>query len=331
LYKPAGYSFLLRKTAPQPALLQSSFSLEWSHQQGELCAVIGEKMKQFRRYLIAGLLISLLSTLLSACGPKKTIQIVLEADLPNDIQISSNDMFITREIIKERFAGLGIHNAKVVISGSRQITVDFSVSERTDPVTVAAAIAQTGLLELVDMGSEHPAQGTVIQTDFGSAGAGPTGIVTLTPANEVPPAPASTGTVTAIAATQASPSANEVPSAALTIYHTVMTGSSISSVNVEAGESVGTTGYVIAFTLKSDAATAFADYTGSHVGQTLAIVLDKKVISAPTISSKIDKGSGYIEGNFTIDSANALAIIMRYGALPIPVKVIESKVVSPTQ
>ncbi len=87
---------------------------------------------------------------------------------------------------------------------------------------------------------------------------------------------------------------------------------------------------MIAFTLKSDATQSFADYTGSHIGQTLAIVLDKKVISAPTINAKIDKGSGYIEGNFTADSANALAINLRYGSLPIPVKVVESQSVGAT-
>jgi preprotein translocase subunit SecD len=87
---------------------------------------------------------------------------------------------------------------------------------------------------------------------------------------------------------------------------------------------------VIAFTLKSDASQIFADYTGSHIGQTLAIILDKKVISAPSINAKIDKGSGYIEGNFTVDSANALAINLRYGSLPVPVKVVESQSVGAT-
>ena len=109
-----------------------------------------------------------------------------------------------------------------------------------------------------------------------------------------------------------------------------MAGTSLSTVEVAAGSTVGTTGYVINFTLKSDAVTAFGDYTGSHIGQTLAIVLDKKIISAPTINAKIDKGQGYIEGNFTSDSANALAINLRYGSLPVPVKVVESQTVGAT-
>jgi preprotein translocase subunit SecD len=74
----------------------------------------------------------------------------------------------------------------------------------------------------------------------------------------------------------------------------------------------------------------FSDYTGSHVGKILAIVLDKHIISAPSINSQIDKGTGIIEGNFTQDSANALAIQLRYGSLPVPVKVVESRSVGAT-
>jgi preprotein translocase subunit SecD len=74
----------------------------------------------------------------------------------------------------------------------------------------------------------------------------------------------------------------------------------------------------------------FADYTGSHVNQYLAIVLDKRVISTPTISNQITGGQGIIQGSFTQDSANTLAIQLRYGSLPIPVKVVESLSVGPT-
>jgi preprotein translocase subunit SecD len=58
--------------------------------------------------------------------------------------------------------------------------------------------------------------------------------------------------------------------------------------------------------------------------------LDKTVISTPSINSAIDKGSGVIEGNFTQASANELAVNLRYGSLPIPVKVVESQSVGAT-
>jgi preprotein translocase subunit SecD len=62
----------------------------------------------------------------------------------------------------------------------------------------------------------------------------------------------------------------------------------------------------------------------------LGIVLDKTVISSPRVDSAITSGQGMISGNFTSESANALAVQLRYGSLPIPVKVVESRSVGPT-
>jgi preprotein translocase subunit SecD len=107
-----------------------------------------------------------------------------------------------------------------------------------------------------------------------------------------------------------------------------MTGASLDSVNVTRNTVTGD--YQIAFTLKADAANMFAEYTGAHVQQYLAIVLDKKVISTPVINSQITGGQGVIEGKFTADSSNTLAIQLRYGSLPIPIKVVQSQSVGPT-
>jgi preprotein translocase subunit SecD len=86
----------------------------------------------------------------------------------------------------------------------------------------------------------------------------------------------------------------------------------------------------VGFELTSDGSKLFGDYTSSHVGDYLMIVLDKKVISAPRIQQAITTGSGSITGTFTIDEANTLAIQLRYGALPVPLKVVESQSVGPT-
>jgi len=79
--------------------------------------------------------------------------------------------------------------------------------------------------------------------------------------------------------------------------------------------------YVVSFELKPEAATTFGEYTSSHVGQYLCIVLDKEVISCPVIKSAIVGGSGMIEGNFTLESARQLALQLKYGALPVPLRV----------
>src|SRR5216683_3094224 len=72
-----------------------------------------------------------------------------------------------------------------------------------------------------------------------------------------------------------------------------------------------------------------AQATSENVGQPFAIVLDNKVISAPVIREPITGGSGQISGNFTVQAANDLAILLRAGALPAPLTVIEQRTVGP--
>lgn len=86
----------------------------------------------------------------------------------------------------------------------------------------------------------------------------------------------------------------------------------------------------IAFTLKGKGGKVFGDYTSANVNKFLAIALDKKIISSPRINSAITTGSGIIEGQFTLNEANELAIQLRYGALPVPLKVVDTTTIGPT-
>lgn len=161
----------------------------------------------------------------------------------------------------------------------------------TNPEEVVASLKQTALLEFVDMGSNPVPEGTIINTDFGID----------TPA---------------VTTESGEP-----------IYHTVMTGAGLQTAAVgrsSAGE------YLISFELKSDSSDIFSEYTTTHVGQYLAIVLDKEVVSAPRINQAITDGSGQISGSFTQASAQTLAIQLRSGALPIPIKVVQSRTVGAT-
>ncbi len=81
------------------------------------------------------------------------------------------------------------------------------------------------------------------------------------------------------------------------------------------------------FKLNREGGRIFARVTGANVGKRLAIVLDNKVASAPNIKGKIPHGSAVIEGSFTMQEANDLAIVLRAGALPAPVKAIEERTV----
>jgi protein-export membrane protein SecD len=82
----------------------------------------------------------------------------------------------------------------------------------------------------------------------------------------------------------------------------------------------------INFTLTSEGSNQFLEYTSSHIGQPMAIVLDGRVLSAPTINGAIS-GNGEISGQFTQQEAESLAIQMRYGALPVPLKVADIRTI----
>ena len=86
---------------------------------------------------------------------------------------------------------------------------------------------------------------------------------------------------------------------------------------------------VVNFKFNSAGARKFAQATTENVGQRFAIVLDNQVISAPVIREPIIGGQGQISGSFTVQSANDLSILLRAGALPAPLTVIEERTVGP--
>jgi preprotein translocase subunit SecD len=84
---------------------------------------------------------------------------------------------------------------------------------------------------------------------------------------------------------------------------------------------------IVSFRFNSNGARRFAQATTENVGRPFAIVLDNEVISAPVIREPIIGGSGQISGNFSVQSANDLAILLRAGALPAPLTIIEERTV----
>ena len=86
---------------------------------------------------------------------------------------------------------------------------------------------------------------------------------------------------------------------------------------------------IVSFRFNTSGARKFAQVTQENVGKPFAIVLDNQVISAPVIREPILGGSGQISGSFTVESANDLAILLRAGALPAPLTIIEERTVGP--
>jgi preprotein translocase subunit SecD len=86
---------------------------------------------------------------------------------------------------------------------------------------------------------------------------------------------------------------------------------------------------IVSFRFNTSGSRKFAQATSENVGQPFAIILDNEVISAPVIREPITGGSGQISGSFTVQAANDLSILLRAGALPAPLTVIEERTVGP--
>ena len=248
------------------------------------------------------------------------LQTLLEADLPANSTVSSQELGITRQILESRANALGVSEVVMQTAGERRIVAEFPGV--TNPEEVVAALQQTGLLEFVDMGNQPLNAGTAVRTDFGQSSsteptATPVAGATATAAPSEPTPTAAPG--------QPTPTAG--PDASQPVYHTVMTGADLKEVHVSADQSGKP---AVSFTLSTNGAKIFADYTTTHTKQYLGIVLDKKVISAPIVNTPITDGQGIIEGSFTAQEANELAVQLRYGSLPVPVKVVESRTVGAT-
>jgi len=87
--------------------------------------------------------------------------------------------------------------------------------------------------------------------------------------------------------------------------------------------------WLVRFRFAGEGARKFEDHTGRSIGEYLTIVLDNRVLSSPVIRARIP-GEGVIEGSFTADEARDLAILLRGGALPVPVRPVEERTVGPT-
>jgi preprotein translocase subunit SecD len=230
------------------------------------------------------------------------VQALLEADIPADTPIDPESMRTARAIVENRVNGLGVTEAVVQQAGDRRIVVELP--GETDPEKALETIKQTGLLEFVDMSVLSPEEaftlvGVPVETDFAQSGSTqPTGEISPTlPTQEIP------------------------------VFQTIMTGATLENVGVT---TTPTGGYEVAFELDSEGSIIFREFTSQHIGDVLAIVLDKFVISTPTINSEIPDGRGVITGRFSLEEANNLAIQLRYGSLPIPLKVVTSQTVGPT-
>ncbi|MDX1437486.1 MAG: hypothetical protein R3335_11785 [Anaerolineales bacterium] len=171
-------------------------------------------------------------------------QTLLEADLPEDADVDLESMQAARDVVERRVNGLGVSEAVVQLAGDRRILVELPGVG--DPEEAIATIKETALLEFVDFS-------VISQLEAIELVGLP---INTTHVGGEPESPINTGFA----------------------FETVMTGAQLSNVGVGTDE-FGQ--YVVQFELTPDGADIFSEFTGTHVGQILAIVLDKVVISVP--------------------------------------------------
>lgn len=230
---------------------------------------------------------STMGQMLRVEAPAVDMRIVL---LPDVADYTPDDLQAAAQVVSRRLAGLGLDNASVQVSGSR-IIVDMQTALDIDLVT--AAIQQRGLLELVDFSGLR----AEAQTWIGRA------IWTTEQARLQPTLPDGAAL---------HPLMNQP-------FVTILTGASFQAASASL-DSSGRWG--VQFELTPAAGQIFEQFTGSHLGEAVAIVLDGAVLSAPIIQAALSTG-GVITGNFTEDEARTLALQLRSGALPVPL-VVES-------
>ena len=255
------------------------------------------------------------------------MRVLLEVDLPNGQTVTSQELSDAQSILLSRSNALGVSEVSFQTSGSNRIVGEFP--GLTDTSQVVAALKQVGQLAFVPLGTTPLTAGTKINVDYSDITARAAANAAATSGATVAASPTATATAVATATPEATATAATDATATTEVktYKALLTGTALSTVQVEV-TSLGA--YNVSFTMDDADAKVFSEYTSSHLGEYLAIVLDNVVIECPSVNSAITNGQGVIEGNFTSETANQLAVNLRYGALPVPLKVVETEAVGAT-
>jgi protein-export membrane protein SecD len=249
---------------------------------------------------------------------------------------------VAASVIENRVNALGVVEPLVQTQGSRRIIVELPGIQ--DPDQAIATIRETALLEFIDAGTRYLPPPTVVRTSHpqlasegaethspGEVPVAPSGTPTSTleiapPSQVLTPSGELTGTVPA-GEGSVSPTDNR-PVITDTIFATVLTGDQLETAYVQRDESTGE--FLIGLEMTDEGAQIFENYTRENIGTYLAIALDKEIISSPVIETAIPEGKAVIRGNFTLESAQQLAIQLRSGRLPVTLNVETTRTIGPT-
>lgn len=239
------------------------------------------------------------------------LQVVLEARPPAGQSVGRDELVGTRDTIERRVGGLGVSEPLIQTRGSNQIVVELPGV--TDPQQAVDLLKQTALLEIIDTQGQSLTVGTKVNTTLGNAAQ--------------PDASATPGTAEASpeATAEATPGAESTPDPSGPVFTTIVSGSDLEDA-FPTQDSVGS--LVVGFRLKPDAADKFYEFTSTHIGQPMSIVVDKTVINTATIQDAISN-EGVINGLSAKEVTN-LVLQLKSGALSVPLEVVQSRTVGPS-
>lgn len=250
------------------------------------------------------------------------VQLVLQARPPAGVTVTQDVLQGTRDTIERRVNGLGVSEPVIQTRGTDQILVELPGFQ--DPERAVRVLQRTALLEIIDTRGEFLPVGTTVNTTLGPASdVAPTPTASAsTPASATEPAAASE---TAAATPGATPTPAATPTPTGTVYETIVTGADLKDA-YPTTDQFGN--LVVGFELKPEAADRFYQYTSTHIGQPMSIVVDKQVINTATIRDAI-RDRGIIQG-LTAQEVRDLALQLKSGALAVPLEVVQSRTVGPT-
>ena len=225
-------------------------------------------------------------------------QVLLEAEISEDQPLPEDALNSAKVIVEQRVNGLGLAEPTVQLQGERRMIVELPGVKNPDQAI--ETIRSTGQLEFVDLGGQP-----VRPDDFINTTNRPEAVLALQEA---------------IIAGEAAPQSIPFPDET---FETIMTGDILQAVVATQDEY---SFWQIQFDLKGESSGDFFTYTRDNIGEVLAIVLDGRVLSTPVINAAIND-NGVITGDFSQDEAESLAIQMRYGALPIPLEVVDVRTI----
>ncbi len=230
-------------------------------------------------------------------------RLVLQADTSKSDVSGDDAVSGVIAVIRNRVDGLGVTEPVIQRKGDSQVIVELPGIK--DPDHAIKVLGETALLEFIEAEWAPTDEKLLTQEKIRAL----------------------YGENARLAKVEDNKNGNAASERLIVLKNTVLTGADLKG----AWPSVDQYGNpVVDIEFNSKGAGTFANVTERSVGRPIAIVLDKKVISAPSVREPIPSGKAQISGGFTVEQMHDLVVQLRGGALPVPVSVVETKIIGPT-